>query len=309
MSDLFSRRVPAAVALAFFASLALFVTGGQAAARAKFKIVYSFCEQAGFCDDGQNPISAVVKDSKGNLFGSVGASGQAQLGGIYMVRPNGTQSLVYTFCSQERCADGQYAQDLIIDQQDNIYGVTNGGGAHGSGVVFRLGWHKGAWRYSVLYDFCSEGDACLDGGQPRGGLSYPGEETNAPYDGVSPLYGTAIMGGQKQQGVVYRLTFQPGKKRPAYEVIYNFCSAKDCADGTYPVGRLAFGAAGEMYGAASSGGLADIDDADGNGVVYELAPNGDAFKQTVLYTFCQQTDCADGAAQSVCWQKIGRAHV
>lgn len=295
MSYSLSRRVPAAVPLALSAGLALCASSGDAAAKDKYKVVYSFCEQAGFCDDGQNPISNVVKDSKGNLYGSVGASGHDLLGGIYRIQHNGKQSLVHTFCSQQLCADGQYAQDLIIDQGDNLYGVTSGGGNGGNGVVFRLARRNGAWRYSVLHTFCSQHD-CKDGSQPRGGLAYQGQETGALYDGVSPLYGTASMGGQGQGGVVFRLTFQPGKKRPAYDVLYDFCAAKDCADGSFPTGRMALGAAGEIYGVASSGGVADGMDENGNGVAYELAPKDGGFRQTVLYTFCRQTDCADGAA-------------
>jgi uncharacterized repeat protein (TIGR03803 family) len=49
--------------------------------------------------------------------------------------------------------------------------------------------------------------------------------------------------------------------------------------------------AGNLYGTTSSGG------GNGRGVVFQVTPDeiGTAWNETVLYSFCSQTNCADGA--------------
>jgi len=72
-------------------------------------------------------------------------------------------------------------------------------------------------------------------------------------------------------------------------VLYNFCQKGGCADGAAPSGQLLFDAAGNLYGVASSGGASG-----GGGVVYELSPSPSGWTETVLYSFCALTNCADG---------------
>src|SRR6185437_9606606 len=45
-----------------------------------------------------------------------------------------------------------------------------------------------------------------------------------------------------------------------------------------------------LYGTTSMGG----DFFNRGGVVFELSPKGNKFRQRVLYTFCQLANCADG---------------
>ena len=52
------------------------------------------------------------------------------------------ETVLYNFCSQTECGDGQspYA-GLVFDQKGNLYGTTlNGGedGENGAGVVFKI---------------------------------------------------------------------------------------------------------------------------------------------------------------------------
>ncbi len=74
-----------------------------------------------------------------------------------------------------------------------------------------------------------------------------------------------------------------------YEVLYNFCSLANCADGDEIAGGLIRDAAGNLYGVTNSGGNANP--VLGVGAVFELDAAG---HETVLHSFCSQPNCADG---------------
>jgi uncharacterized repeat protein (TIGR03803 family) len=72
-------------------------------------------------------------------------------------------------------------------------------------------------------------------------------------------------------------------------VLYSFCAQTSCADGANPMGGLVFDQKGNLYGTTSAGGSG----IHGQwGAVFKLAPEG---KYTVLYSFCEQNGCSDGA--------------
>jgi uncharacterized protein (TIGR03437 family) len=92
------------------------------------------------------------------------------------------------------------------------------------------------------------------------------------------FYGTTSGG----DGTVFRIT-------PAGEIttLYSFCSLPACADGVQPFAGLVQASDGTFYGTTQGGGTND------HGTVFKLTAGG---AETVLYSFCSQTDCADGAA-------------
>ncbi len=130
---------------------------GAASAKTKFKVVYSFCVD-GTCSDGQNPNSTPVGDDKGNVYGTVGAGGAQGSGGVYRVQPNGTETLLYSFCSLSVCTDGSNpGGGLILDTKGNLYGTTIFGGTGHQGIVYKLSRAKQTpWKLTVLYNFCSK---------------------------------------------------------------------------------------------------------------------------------------------------------
>jgi uncharacterized repeat protein (TIGR03803 family) len=255
-------------------------------------VLYSFCAQKN-CADGAVPSSRVVFDQKGNLYGTTQLGGANHsvcdqyipgCGVVFKLTTEGRATVLYSFCAQNDCSDGAVpGGGLVFDKKGNLYGATAIGGVRndlcvtGCGVVFEL-TAKG--KEKVLYSFCARTN-CTDGMFPSG-----------PFlDQKGNMYGTTYEGGayndcQKSQGcgVVFKIT-PKGKET----VLYSFCAqgGSNCTDGAHPVPGVVFDQEGNLYGAASGGG------AHGGGVVFKLTPKG---KETVLYSFCSQNNCADGAS-------------
>lgn len=268
--------------------------GGSAGA-AHLKHVYAFCAKHN-CSDGKYP-AALVADPAGNLFGLT------QIGGIH--KGSGTifelvggkkYKLLYTFCKKRDCSDGRVPVDLLVDTNGDLYGVAFQGGPTPSsdGLAFKLSHNEdgSVWTYEVLYAFCTQGgNSCTDGANPNG-LTYAGRQSGVPYDGVSPLYGTAMTAYTTYRSVAFKLT-PPGGARTGWteSVIYGFCTTGlHCPDGDATDAAPVMDTSGNLYGVTEFGGTHD------QGVVYELSPgSGGTWTHTTLYTFCSLANCADGA--------------
>lgn len=85
---------------------------------------------------------SLVRDSAGNLYGSIDEGGAYEFGEVYKLTPSAggwTFTSVYDFCPGGwPCSDGANPSGLAIDAQGNLYGTTSRGGATGGGVVFEL---------------------------------------------------------------------------------------------------------------------------------------------------------------------------
>jgi uncharacterized repeat protein (TIGR03803 family) len=95
------------------------------------------------------------------------------------------------------------------------------------------------------------------------------------------LYGTTARGGDNEVGTIFRVKPGVGLQR-----LYSFCAQNNCADGSYPNAGLVLGTDGNFYGTTYQGGTAN------SGVVFKFSPAG---KYTVLYSFCNEANCPDGA--------------
>jgi uncharacterized repeat protein (TIGR03803 family) len=246
------------------------VSGGYTAG-----VLQSFTSTPGGC----NPFAGLILDARGNLYGTTRGcgSGNTNIGGgtVFELTPNGsggyTESVLYSFCSQNLCTDGSdpYA-GLVMDAGGNLYGTTEQGGTGNFGTVFKLTpTGSGGYTESVLYSFCSQ-ISCTDGSSPVSGLIL---------DASGNLYGTAG-GGSENRGVVFELS-PGGGGAYSYSVLYDFCPQAGCADGWGPqTGGLILDTIGNLYGTTNEGGSA------GNGTVFELTANGSGgFTERVLYSF------------------------
>ena len=121
-------------------------------------------------------------------------------------------------------------------------------------------------------------------------MTYAGAAEGQAYDGKSPLYGTTSLGGTGicGCGTVFSLALNTGSKRWKETVLYSFCSQSNCTDGEDPDTPLYLDASGNIFGTTPGGGQFNA------GAVFELSPNGTAYTESVLYSFCAQTNCTDG---------------
>jgi uncharacterized repeat protein (TIGR03803 family) len=234
---------------------------------------------------GLYPTAGVILDANGNsytttLYGGNDTDPRCDPSGWSFYGGCGTVSqgvdALYSFCSATNCTDGAFPSGgLKRDAAGNLYGTTSQGGANfsanggaGAGTVFKF---DSTGQYSVLYSFCSVTN-CADGSSPSGTLIQ---------DVAGNLYGITSGGGAYGNGTVFRLDPSGHEK-----VLYNFCSAANCADGAGPVGIIR-DAVGNFYGATGGGGNS------GYGTVFKLDKAG---HETVLYSFCSAANCADGAS-------------
>src|SRR5437773_467075 len=97
-------------AMAASALIAMALTALPAESRIE-KVLYSFCQSSG-CPDGQEPVSPLVQDTHGNLFGTTVLGGNTHNAGtiyeLQKVKKSWVFHSLYSFCSQANCADGSW---------------------------------------------------------------------------------------------------------------------------------------------------------------------------------------------------------
>lgn len=214
------------------------------------------------------PGTALVFDTKGNLYGTTATGGVSDRGAVFMLTPSGQETVLYSFCSESNCADGGGPSgNLVFDNKGNLYGTTGGGGTSGFGTVFKL---TPAGKETVLYGFTGYPN---DGEGPNGIVA----------DAKGNLYGTTAYGGNgggnvmAAFGTVFKLT-SSGKE----SVLHNFTGSPD---GANPYAGLVLDPKGNLYGTTAYGG------AYGSGTVFELS----GATETLLYSFCKDgSPCPDG---------------
>jgi uncharacterized repeat protein (TIGR03803 family) len=113
-------------------------------------VAYSFCRTLkSVCKDGANPDGTLIA-VKGALYGTTLNGGtpivacSSGCGTVFELDPaTGAEKVLYSFCRQEVCKDGEYPGRLI-DVNGTFYGITLAGGRYGHhcktgcGTVFRL---------------------------------------------------------------------------------------------------------------------------------------------------------------------------
>ena len=178
-----------------------------------------------------------------------------------------TFKVLYTFSFKDGSSPNG---DLIRDTAGNLYGTTQLGGGSGRGIVYKLD-AKGV--QTILYSFTG----VKDGGIPIGRLLR---------DSAGNLYGITSLGGDPtcSCGTVFKL-----HPNGTLTVLHNFKGGKDGAQnqGQPELGLVMIG--GDLYGAASFGGVIGCDGNLGCGLIFKVTQSG---KETVLYRFTGRTDGA-----------------
>lgn len=225
--------------------------------------------------DGGLPQAGLVRDSKGNLYGTTTVGGSVDQGVVFKVDASGHESVLHTFTAAPTDGGAPHAA-LIRDKAGNLYGTTTGGGAYGAGTVFKL---SNTRKFTLLYSFTGGSD----GAAPYGGVIQ---------DNVGNLYGDTQSGGNSTGlGVVFKLS-----KTGKLTVLHNFSGP----DGANPyLTSLIMDAKGNLYGVTQQGGASNF------GVVYRVSKSG---KFTLLHSFAGGTGDGCEAMGTPAMDKAGNLY-
>lgn len=241
----------------------------SAAWASKENVLWNF---SGTNGDGSNPWSNYfISDAKGNLYGATDSGGTNSDGIVFMLTPAGEEKILYEFQGQGAGDGSSPYGRLAFDTKGNIYGTTQSGGANGTGTVYELTKHGSGWKEKVIYTFSAGG---LDGADPSAGMTIAADGT---------MYSTTPDGGAYGAGAIFSL--KKTAKGWQQTVIHslNFPS-----EGGFPYEGLMMDAAGNLYGAAPSGGSGS------NGVIYRLNHTKQGWEYTNLYSFTGQNGDGGG---------------
>lgn len=183
--------------------------------------------------DGAFPISGVIFDNAGNLYGTTSDAGGDGYGVVYELSPSGsgwTQKTLYSFTDGD--GGGSPYGGVIMDAQGNLWGTTCGCIAGGGGEAYELTSSHGNWTLSMAQYF----NAMI------------GPYDTLTIDGAGNLYGTIFQGGIGGSGQVFKLI--PTINGLVYVDIYDF----SFGSGFGPAGGVVLDAAGNLYGTTAFGG-------------------------------------------------------
>ncbi len=231
-----------------------------------FSVIYTFSGAS----DGSHPSYGPLRlDPVGNLYGTTldGGDLSCPTGGfgcgvVFQMDRAGKERVLYSFTDG---IDGDLSYGGVIrDSQGNLFGTTEFGGSSRYGTVFSL---SPVGAYSAVYGF----GVGAGGTQPGAGVVR---------DGNGDLYGTTALGGDLNcdNGFGCGVVFEIGPSGNE-TVLHTFAGGP--TDGQDPQSNLLRDGAGNLYGAARSGG------ASGDGVIFKLDPSGN---ETVLHSFAGGTD-------------------
>jgi uncharacterized repeat protein (TIGR03803 family) len=256
------------------------------------KVLHTFCSPvSGSCKEGASPSAGLAYqgaavglpyDGQSPLYGTTATGGSLNGGTAFELTLSDGKwrgKSLHDFCPPPSCAGGSTALGgLLPDSGGNIFGVANLGGASDDGAIFELSPGDSKYNYTVIYSFCSQ-QTCMDGIRPGAGLAL---------DGFGNLYGTTARSGTHDAGTLFKLSPDAGKFD--FQVLHQFCDEANCADGGAPAAPLTVDGNGNVYGTTTQFG-----GAQGAGTLFELSPSDSGWTDTVLYDFCSQANCTDGA--------------
>ncbi len=227
------------------------------------------------CLDGYSPLGQLTHAS-GNLYSTTQGGGEGGFGTVFELShgANGwAETVLYSFCPLgigDFCPDGAEPHaGVTFDNAGNLYGTTEFGGsqnAHGTGTVYKLSPGADGWTEIVLHSFHSAGE----GASPLGGVSF---------DTLGNLYGTFAGGGPDFAGGGFRI---PAKNGNIGSFFFNSTGGSEPEAGVLVDSKHA-----TLYTTTTQGGAAN-----GGTVLKVTAPR----QESVLYNFCSQSNCADGAS-------------
>jgi uncharacterized repeat protein (TIGR03803 family) len=225
--------------------------------------------------NGETPFPGLLRDATGNLYGTTiyggNSCGSTGCGVVFKLDKTGKETVLHKFSGPDGSSP---VGPLVEDAGGNLYGATQYGS--NGGTIFKL---DRIGRHKVLYSFGCGSDGC----DPGAGVIL---------DAAGNIYGTTFIGGDlncnpgQGCGVVFKVDASGHET-----VLHTFGGS----DGANPSSSLLLDSAGNLYGTTSYGGNLGCQGGLGCGVVFELSPQSNGtWSETVLYTFCSLSNCADG---------------
>lgn len=263
------NRSPVLVALSALLLLAVFTATSQLAQAQTFQVLHSFGH-----GDGVNPLTGVVIDGNGNLYGT-SQFGPGRDGMVFRMVHTGSS---WTFVPLHNFVDaeGKQPAGIALGPDGSLYGTNLYGGNNaacndsGCGTVFTVSPPARPcanincpWPATVLHTF--------EGGDSDG--AYPWLD-GVVFDQTGNLYGMTFDGGVPGCGVVYEIS--PNGGTWTYNVIHTFLDAP--GDGGCPAGSLIVDHAGNLLGVTTLGSA-------GLGTVFQMSPSPSGWTETVLWNF------------------------
>jgi uncharacterized repeat protein (TIGR03803 family) len=225
------------------------------------KVLHTFTD---FPTDGAYPAGGLTLYGSNSLLGTTVAGGTLPCCGkadgtlFELTRDsigNWSETILYNFCAQANCADGNGPSGAPIVRNGRIFGAVSAGGtAAGYGTVYELTKTSSGLVLSQFSFGGAGGDYPIGPVLLRNGRIFGVTSQGGIANGACQAYPNG-------NGVVYELAQQNGKI--AETVLYSFGGA---SDGCGPSGSLVSDAAGNLYGTTFEGGTFN------EGVVFEVLP-------------------------------------
>jgi hypothetical protein len=219
--------------------------------------------------NGQQPLSGVVADAAGDLFGTTVYGGDFGFGTAYELVNNGggsyTQNVLVSF-DFDGINGAEPNAGLLIDVDGNVFGTTQFGGVNndGYGTVFELVNNGGNYSLTTLVSFDG-----TNGYDPS---------SNLIADAAGNLFGTTYWGGASNAGTVFEVAnLGGGSYATTQTVLYSF----DGSNNANPTGGLIADAAGNLFGTTTL----THSDGTGDGTVWELTGGGFVVAADALISF------------------------
>jgi len=195
--------------------------------------------------NGSNPYGSLFYDGSTFLYGMAASGGANDNGTIFKLKTDGTgfaKLFDFSFATS-----GATPYGSLISDGTSLYGMTTGGGAKGSGTVFKI--NTDGTGFTDLFDF----DYFVSGGHPYGTL----------YFDNTYLYGMTNNGSANPYGSIFRIK----PDGTGFSNLKNF----DLTHGGGPFGNSLIGDGTYLYGMTSQGGQFS------SGTIFRIAPDGTAF--------------------------------
>jgi uncharacterized repeat protein (TIGR03803 family) len=223
----------------------------------RVRLVHSFGSRQpdGTNSDGAFPRAGLVRDAKGNLYGTTSEGGAYNLGLVFEISlPDNRFRVVHYFSGSSKGYEP--LGGVVALSNGTLYGTTAQGGTYREGVLYSLDKQK---RYRVLASFNRDSV----GANPK---------TPLVFDGRRSLYGITALGGEQDAGTLFQATLL-GSVR----VLYSF-SAYETNEGEERTG-IVMDRQGRIYGATAGANVWNI---HGNGEIFRYEKPG---KLVPIYTF------------------------